>query len=110
MKSEKILVLKGFFGHDVVRRRLLTILGKESFENILGKGENAGNRAAFSPSSQNVFYLNKFQFLTTFIVSSATALNFEYSKILSFGKGLTDKLIPRNTIYPYLTLFFTTKC
>ena len=55
---------------------------KEAFENILGKGENAGNQhflllpQCFLPFQKQVLIF----------VSSASALNLDWSKILSFNK------------------------
>ena len=49
------------------------------FENIVGKGENAG---MFLPKTN-------FNFSVTFILLSAKAFNFDQSKILSIGTDLT---------------------
>ena len=69
---------------------------KESFfENIAGKGENAGNQhfllllQCFTP-----FPKTNFNFLVTFIVLSANALNLDQSKILSFDKVLSLGINP----------------
>ena len=60
-----------------------------SFDNIVGKGENAGNQHSQCflpfPNQISVFNLH-------FFLSSANAFNMDASKILSFGKELTDKL------------------
>ena len=67
---------------------LLTTLRKKVFENIVGKGENAGNQhflffpQCFQPKSN-------FSFLVAFTLSSANAFNLDRSKILLFGKELT---------------------
>ena len=60
----------------------------------MGKGEDAGNRA-FSPFPTMFSTLSKrnFYFSVTFILSSANPSNFDQSKILSFGKELTDDLL-----------------
>ena len=61
-------------------------LGKKPFEHIEGKGENAGNQhflifpQCFQPSITDKNHLLK----STFMLSSANALNFDQSKILSF--------------------------
>ena len=57
-------------------------LKKKLNENIVEKGENDGNQHfSFSTVFSN---LPKTKF--NFILSSANALNFDLSKILSFGK------------------------
>ena len=48
-----------------------------SFENIVGKGENGGNHPKTG-----------FNFSAKFILSSANAFNLDQSKILSFGEEL----------------------
>ena len=59
------------------------------FKNSLGNAENAGCRIFPFPS---VFLIypskKKFEFWVTFILSSANALNFDETKILSLGKEL----------------------
>ena len=69
---------------------LVTALKKRPFENIVGKGENAGNQhfllfPQFFHPSQKEFLC----FLVTFKLLSANAFNLDQSKILVFGKGLT---------------------
>ena len=60
-------------------------------ENILGKEENAGCNQHF-PLILIFFFgpfqKQKFKFKVALILSSACALNFDQSKILSFGKEL----------------------
>ena len=62
-------VLRGIFLRVIylftTQSRLLTALEKKAFENIVGKGENAGVTSIFS-FFHNVFYSSqrKFQFLT----------------------------------------------
>ena len=61
---------------------------KEAFENIVGKGENAVIQHFFSFSNNAFvpFTQKNFNYWVTFILSTATALNLDLSKILSFGK------------------------
>ena len=60
----------------------------EAFENILGKGENAGSQLfllipkCFQPFSK------QFQFLVIFILLSARPLNLDLSKFCRRVKGL----------------------
>ena len=65
-------------------------LDKKAFKNIVGKGENAGNKH-FLLFPQFFFTLPKtsFYFSFNFILSSANACNSDWSKILLFGKELT---------------------
>ena len=64
-------------------------LKKKSFENIVGKGENAGNQhfspfpTMFSTHSKTNFSLS-----ATFILLSSNAFNLNWPKILSFVKEL----------------------
>ena len=70
-------------------------LEKQPFENILGKGENAGNQHFFSFSTMfsNLPKTN-FNFSVTFISLSASAFNLDQSKNLLFGLELNgQKLI-----------------
>ena len=66
----------------------MTPIGKP-FENIVGKGENAGKQhlllfpQCFLPYRKQISILEPLLFL-----SSANALNLAKSKILSFGKEL----------------------
>ena len=50
--------------------------GTKPFENIVGKGENAGNQFSTLPQTN-----------VTFILSSANALNLDWPKILSLVKS-----------------------
>ena len=73
-------------------------LKKMAFENIVGKGENAGNQHfLLFPQCFLPYQREKSLFQTTFILSSANAFNLDQSKIVPFGKGLTfyltEKLI-----------------
>ena len=56
------------------------------FENILGKGENAGKQV-FSPFCHNIFCPTKNQVSSgvTCMPLSANAFNLDVSQILSFG-------------------------
>ena len=84
--------------------QLLTTLKKKPFENIVGKGENAGDLhfllfpAFFLPFPPPP---EKFTFSVTFIFSSADPLNLNQPRILLFGKELkhsvyewTDSITP----------------
>ena len=84
-------------------------LKKKSFENIAGKGENAGNQhflTMFSTSPKKIVC-----FSVTFTLPSANALNLNQSKNLSFGKELICHLqivgvksSPKFRVPFYLTL------
>ena len=67
----------------------LTILQERAFENILGKGENADHQH-FLLFPKCFFTIRKthFNFLVTFTLLSAYALNLDWSEML-FGKELT---------------------
>ena len=75
---------------------------KEIFENIVGKGENAGNQH-FS-FSYNVFYRsqNNFNFKVTFILLSANEFNLDQSKILFVCLFVWD-FMPYQQYFSYLT-------
>ena len=65
------------------------ILGKKPFENIVGKGENAGNQhflTVFSTQSVTPIII-----LTTFKVSSANTFKLDWPQILLSGKELKKK-------------------
>ena len=60
------------------------------FENIVGKGENAGNQHfLLSPLCFLSFPKTNFNFSVTFCLSSANAVSLDQSRILWFGKELT---------------------
>ena len=62
---------------------------KKPLENIVGKGENAGNQHfLLFPTLFSTLSKTNFKFLFTFILSPADAFNLDQSKILSFGKEL----------------------
>ena len=62
-------------------------LKKVAFENILGKGENAGNQHfLLFPKCFLPFPKTNCNFSVTFILLSANVFNLDYSKILSDGK------------------------
>ena len=72
----------------------LMTMYKKPFENILGKGENAGNQHfLLFPPCFLPFPKTNFNFSFTFILLSANALNLDKSKIFSFGKELKDNNI-----------------
>ena len=67
----------------------LTILYKNPFENIVGKGENAGNQHfGLFPQCFQLFPKEISIFLSRFFLSSANAFNLDQSKTLSFSKEL----------------------
>ena len=69
--------------------RLSTPLEKKALENIVGKEENAGyQHFLLSPTMFSTLPKPNFNSLLTFILSSANALNLDWSKILSFDKEL----------------------
>ena len=81
---------------DVKTQECLTLyhtryLTKKSFENIVGKRENAGNQhfllfsQCFLPFPKQISI-----FSVIFILLSANAFNLDQSKILSFGKELKE--------------------
>ena len=75
--------------------RLLTTLKIKPFENIVGKGENAGNQHfLFSPQYFSTISKTNFIFSVTFILSSAkfNAFISDQSKNLLFGKELNLKV------------------
>ena len=64
-------------------------LRRKAFENIVGKGENAGSKHfLLFPTMFSTLPNQNFNFLVTFILSSANAFNLDGSKILSYGKEL----------------------
>ena len=64
-------------------------LRKKPNENIVGTGENAGNQHfLFFPQCFLPFSKSNFNFLYTFIESSANPFNSNQSKILPFCKVL----------------------
>ena len=70
--------------------KLLMTLWNKSFENTVGKGENAGNQHFFlSPHCFLPFPKQISIFSVTFILLSANAFNLDQSKNLSSGKGLS---------------------
>ena len=78
---------------------------KRPFENIVGKGENAGNQN-FSPST--IFFTlpyTHFCFSVPFDLLSANALNLDWSKILSSGKEVTVNPLPHDTAFDALKIY-----
>ena len=64
---------------------------KKTFENIVRKGENAGNQHfLLFPQCFLPFPKQGLLFYSNFFMSSANAFNLDQSKVLSFGKELTS--------------------
>ena len=63
-------------------------LRKTPLENILRKGENAGNQQFLIPTMFSTLPKTNFNFLVTFNLSSANGFSLDQSKILLFGKAL----------------------
>ena len=61
---------------------------KKAFENIEGKEENAGNQHFLLYPQCFLPFPKRISFLGTFILLSVNAWNLDWSKILSFGRGL----------------------
>ena len=70
-----------------MQSRLLTTLKKEAFENILGKGENAGKHHFLLFSKCFLPFPKQFVILVCNLLS-ANAFNLDYSNILSLCKAL----------------------
>ena len=63
-----------------------------AFENIVGKGENAGNQHfLLFPIMFSTLLKTNFNIWVTFTLSSANSFSLDQSKILSFGKELNTK-------------------
>ena len=78
------------YQHITTQSLLLTPLRKKPLENIVGRGENAGNyHFLLFPQSSYPSQTN-FKFLVSFILSSANAFNLNKSIILLFGNELTS--------------------
>ena len=70
--------------------QLLTTLKKQLFENILGKGENAGNQHfLLFPQCFLIYQEEKITILTSNFWSANT-FNLVQPKLFSFGKQLRD--------------------
>ena len=69
--------------------RVLTTLKEKGFENIVGKGENAGNQH-FLLFPQCFLFCQTQNFYQHLILLSAYAFNLVQSRKLSFDKGLTE--------------------
>ena len=65
---------------------LLMTLGEKPLENIIRKGENAGNQYFLFPQCFLPFPKQISIFLVAFILWAASTLNLDRSRILSFGK------------------------
>ena len=65
---------------------------KKPLENIVGKGENAGNQHFFPYptmfSNLSILYKTNFKFPVTFILSYANAFDLDKPHILLFGNEL----------------------
>ena len=69
--------------------RLLTTSKMKPFENIVGKGENAGNQHFLLFPQYFVPFPKQISFFSVFFISlSANALNFDQFKNLSFCNNL----------------------
>ena len=80
-------MVKPFTTHS----QLLTTLGKNPLENIVGKGENAGYQHFLLFPQYFPYFPTQISivFSLTFILLSASAFNLDKSKNLSFRKGLS---------------------
>ena len=83
--------------------RLLTPLERKAFENIVGKGENAGDQHFLLFPQCFLLFLKQISiFEFTFILSSAIAFSLDQSIILLFGEELksegTGRIIPRKQL------------
>ena len=67
--------------------RLLATPKNDAFQNILRKGEDAGNQHFLLFQKHLYLTKNKFQYLNHICLSSANAFSLDQSKILSFGKA-----------------------
>ena len=66
---------------------------KKTFENIVGKGENAGNQHfLLFPTMFSTIHKINFNFWVTFILSSANPFNLDWYTILLFGKELKGQM------------------
>ena len=75
-------------------------LNLQTFENIVGKGKNAGNQHFLLYPQCFLLFLNQISIVQiTFILSSANALNLDQSKILMFGKELRQECYFQNATY-----------
>ena len=76
-----------------------------AFENIVGKGENAGNHSPF-PMMFSSLSEEEIIFKATFILSAENVFNLGLSKILPFGKGLSLQHGFTRTSCPFMAIFF----
>ena len=79
---------------------ILMTLRKKTFENIVGKGEKAGNQHFLLFLKCFLPYKRK-SLPYELELLSANPLNFHQSKILSFVNGLRDNIMP----FFYMQLF-----
>ena len=81
------LICQGFAYLFSTQSQLLMTMKKKPFENIVGKEENAGNQHFLLFLQCSLFYPEKkIAIWFTFNLSSANALNMNWSEIFSFGK------------------------
>ena len=73
--------------------QVVTILWKEFFENIVGKGENAGNQHFLLFQQCFLLYQREKLACVKKKMSSANAFNVVRAKILLFGKGFQGSLM-----------------
>ena len=73
---------------------------KRHFENILGKGENAGDQHFLLYPQYFLSCPKQISNVESFILSSANALNLDQSKSVLFGKELT--LPPKTLVFACL--------
>ena len=81
--------------HFTIQSQLLTSPIVKPFENIMGKGENAGDQHfLLFPTIFSTLHKTNFKISVTFILSSH-AFNLDRCEILSFGKeiSVTDMMI-----------------
>ena len=68
-------------------------LYKEPFENIIGKGENAGDQHFLLFPQRFLSFPKQISIFESFILSSANPFNLDQSKVLSFGKELKMQVV-----------------
>ena len=68
---------------------------KRPFENIVGKGENAGNQHFLCSHSVFNPIMTKIIILSTVKLSFGNAFDLDQAKILSFGKELNKCMLTR---------------
>ena len=88
--EEKNAGCQDIFSSTLTKFLLLMILIQKFFENVVGKGENAGNQnfVFFFPTVFSTLSETKIDILATFSLSSWKAFNLVLSKVLFFCKEL----------------------